>query len=540
MPACSSPDPNSVYSPTITIDTAVTPSETTPGSQQAAAPSYSPITPPDNSAPPGDSLTGMHSPIRSAEGSSRPELAGAASFDSSDSRPTSPHNVSSPLTTKAAERAGGPTFLSVPSNLRSRQGSVDDDASQSAVSSQGDTAVATSFSADYSISKKDQGSEVTNDMIMKDEDALRPDIGQEGDFQVENNPFAFTPGHMNKLLSPKSLAAFYKLGGLAGMEKGLQSDRKAGLSVDEIRVPEKVTYDQAIRWAEAEADKSLPGGDAVLGDSKEGDAHSTNSAHNTNSGNFVDRLRVFKDNRLPEKKGKSLLQLMWITYNDKVLMLLSIAAVISLAVGLYQTFSPMRDPLEPKVEWVEGVAIVAAIVIVVVVGSLNDYSKERQFAALNKKKSDRFVKATRSGKIQEISVFDILVGDILHLEPGDLIPVDGVLIEGFNVKCDESQATGESDIIKKQTADHVYNAIRSNGSTKKLDPFILSGAKVMEGVGTFMVTSTGVHSTYGRTLMSLNEDPEITPLQSKLNVIATYIAKIGSAAALLLFIVLFI
>src|SRR5690606_34319711 len=104
----------------------------------------------------------------------------------------------------------------------------------------------------------------------------------------------------------------------------------------------------------------------------------------------------------------------------------------------------------------------------------------------------------------------------------------------------ESQATGESDIIKKQTADHVYATIWNNGEVRKLDPFILSGARVMEGVGTFLVTSTGVHSTYGRTLMSLNEDPEITPLQSKLNVIATYIAKIGSAAALLLFIVLFI
>ena len=477
----------------------------------------------------------MYSPPRPTGGNG-PELAGAASFDSTDSRPTSPHNVSNPL--KAAERAG-PTFLSVPTNLRSRQNSVDsDDASRSGVSSQGDTVVATTISADYSISKKDETCEITNDKIMNDEEALRPDKGHEADFEVENNPFAFTPGQMNKMLNPKSLAAFYQLGGLVGMEKGLQSDRKAGLSVDEGHVPETVTYDQAIRWAESEADN-----EGVMGDSKEADAQSSASVRgNANSGGgaFADRIRVFKDNRLPEKKGKSLLQLMWITYNDKVLMLLSVAAVISLAVGLYQTFSPTRDPEEPQVEWVEGVAIIVAIAIVVIVGSLNDYSKERQFARLNKKKQDRLVKVVRSGTTQEISVFDILVGDVLHLEPGDLVPVDGILIEGFNVKCDESQATGESDVIKKQPADHVYSAIRNNGSTKKLDPFIQSGARVMEGVGTFMCTSTGIHSTYGRTMMSLNEDPEITPLQSKLNVIATYIAKIGGAAALLLFIVLFI
>lgn len=488
----------------------------------------------------------MHSPPKPVQ-ASKTEPGGTVSFDSTESRPTSPHNVSSPLTPRGGDRAGAPTFLSVPSNLRSRQNSVDDGASQSAVSSQGETVVATSFSTDYSMSKKTQDGEVTNDMIMNDEDALRPDQGHEADFEVEDNPFAFTPGHMNKMLNPKSLAAFYKLGGLAGIEKGLHSDRKTGLSVDEGRVPGKITYDQAIRWAEAEADNSLSGVGAVppeetLGDSKEGDAQSTVSVpDNMNPGDrYVDRLRVFKDNRLPEKKGKSLLELMWITYNDKVLILLSVAAAISLAVGLYQTFSPNREEDEPKVEWVEGVAIIAAIAIVVIVGSLNDYSKEKQFARLNKKKQDRLVKVVRSGKTQQISVFDILVGDVVHLEPGDLVPVDGVLIEGFNVQCDESQATGESDIIKKQTADHVYAAIRNNGNVKKLDPFILSGSRVMEGVGTFMVTSTGVHSAYGRTLMSLNEDPEITPLQSKLNVIATYIAKIGSAAALLLFIVLFI
>ena len=488
----------------------------------------------------------MHSPPRPTQGSAGPELAGAASFDSTDSRPTSPHNVYNPLATRGADRPGAPTFLSVPSNLRSRQNSVDDDDTfRSGASSQGDTAVATSF-GDYSMSKKSRDSEITNDMIMKDEGALKPDKGYEADFEVENNPFAFTPGQLNKLLNPKSLSAFYKLGGLTGMEKGLQSNRKAGLSIDELRVPEKVTYDQAIRWAETEAEKPLTNDplapDAVLGDSKEGDAQSAISlSDNTTSGDrYADRLRVFKENRIPEKKGKSLLELMWITYNDKVLMLLSVAAVISLAVGLYQTFSPNRDPEEPKVEWVEGVAIIAAIAIVVIVGSLNDYSKERQFARLNKKKQDRLVRVVRSGKTQEISIFNIMVGDVLHLEPGDLVPVDGILIEGFNVKCDESQATGESDVIKKQPADHVYAAIRNNGDTKKLDPFIQSGARVMEGVGTFMVTSVGIHSTYGRTLMALNEDPEITPLQSKLNVIATYIAKIGSAAALLLFIVLFI
>jgi Ca2+-transporting ATPase len=48
-----------------------------------------------------------------------------------------------------------------------------------------------------------------------------------------------------------------------------------------------------------------------------------------------------------------------------------------------------------------------------------------------------------------VSVYDIMVGDILHLEAGDSIPADGILVSGYGVKCDESSATGESDQMKK-------------------------------------------------------------------------------------------
>jgi Ca2+-transporting ATPase len=349
---------------------------------------------------------------------------------------------------------------------------------------------------------------------------------------VADNPFAFSPGMLGKMFDPKSLSAFYKLGGLAGIEKGLRTDRHTGLSVDEAALPGAVSFEDATSRA---SQKALTEGVGA-------DRPDTPAASGRNDPNepFSSRKRVFRDNRLPEKKGKSLLQLMWITYNDKVLILLSAAALVSLAIGLYQTFGQEHDPNNPAVEWVEGVAIIVAIVIVVMVGSLNDYQKERQFAKLNKKKQDRLVKAVRSGKTVEISVYDVLVGDVLKLEPGDMVPVDGILIEGFSVKCDESQATGESDIIRKRPADEVFAAIENHESLKKMDPFILSGARVMEGAGSFLVTSTGVHSCYGRTMMALNEDPEITPLQSKLNVIAEYIAKLGGAVALLLFLVLFI
>lgn len=94
---------------------------------------------------------------------------------------------------------------------------------------------------------------------------------------------------------------------------------------------------------------------------------------------------------MPEKKSKTLLELAWTTYNDRVLILLTIAAVVSLALGLFQTFGTAHKPGEPRVEWVEGVAIMVAIFIVVLVGTLNDWQMERQFNKLNKKHNDRAV-----------------------------------------------------------------------------------------------------------------------------------------------------
>ena len=73
-------------------------------------------------------------------------------------------------------------------------------------------------------SDKYKTSDLNNAKLMDDKDALKPDTGTEDDFSVDDNPFAFTPGQMNKMFNPKSLAACYKLGGMYVIEKGLRSD----------------------------------------------------------------------------------------------------------------------------------------------------------------------------------------------------------------------------------------------------------------------------------------------------------------------------
>jgi Ca2+-transporting ATPase len=274
--------------------------------------------------------------------------------------------------------------------------------------------------------------------------ALAPDPGTEADFEVANNPFDYSPGQLNKLFNPKSAGALRALGGLEGLARGLHADINAGLSVDE--------------------------------------AGNGNQGAGEHDGLFAaDRIRVYGRNQLPPKKPKSIWRLAWITFQEAVLILLTVAGTISLALGLYETFGTPREPGAPTpVAWVEGVAILAAVVIVVVVASHNDWQKEKAFVKLNTKKDDREVKVLRSGKSMLININQVLVGDVLYLEPGDLVPVDGIFIDGHNVKCDESSATGESDALKKTSGAKMFDEADPK-MAKEFDPFIISGSRVIQG-----------------------------------------------------------
>src|SRR5690606_2404342 len=121
-------------------------------------------------------------------------------------RPTSAHNVSTP-TPKAVESHN---YLSVP-GARSRRDSPDsEDVATSNDSVAGETAVGSSPSPTAQAPHDTSPNAID---IIRDDDALKPDPGTEDDFVVEDNRFAFSPGQLNKMIDPKSLAAFYALGG---------------------------------------------------------------------------------------------------------------------------------------------------------------------------------------------------------------------------------------------------------------------------------------------------------------------------------------
>ena len=270
------------------------------------------------------------------------------------------------------------------------------------------------------------------------------------------------------------------------------------------------------------------------------------------------RIAVYGSNRIPERVGKTFLQLIGEALMDKTMILLTAAAVVSFLLGLYELlyqppqFDPEGNPIK-QVDWIEGVAIMTAVVVVVLVGAVNDYQKELQFAKLNRKKEDRDIVVVRDGAESLVSIHDLLVGDIITLQTGDVVPADSVLIQG-SCDADESSMTGESDTIRKvdlRSALQGFAEMKGSNSqgldigTKNSDGdkcpdcMLISGSKLLAGLGKAVVTSVGTHSIYGRTMMALKVEPDPTPLQERLSQLADSISVYGCVAALILFLVLF-
>ncbi|EDW34868.1 GL18149 [Drosophila persimilis] len=198
------------------------------------------------------------------------------------------------------------------------------------------------------------------------------------------------------------------------------------------------------------------------------------------------RRETFGSNIIPPKPPKTFLTLVWEALQDVTLIILEVAALVSLGLSFYKPADDEAPVLQEEEEhhgWIEGLAILISVIVVVIVTAFNDYSKERQFRGLqNRIEGEHKFSVIRGGEVCQISVGDILVGDIAQIKYGDLLPADGCLIQSNDLKVDESSLTGESDHVKKGP---------------DVDPMVLSGTHVMEGSGKMIVTAVGVNSQAG-------------------------------------------
>ncbi|KAF2364516.1 P-type ATPase subfamily IIB [Trinorchestia longiramus] len=222
------------------------------------------------------------------------------------------------------------------------------------------------------------------------------------------------------------------------------------------------------------------------------------------------RREVFGSNTIPPKPAKTFLMLVWEALQDATLIILQVAALISLGLSFYkppenenEDDAIHHDESEEKAGWIEGVAIYISVVVVVLVTAFNDYTKERQFRGLqNRIEGEQKFAVIRNGEVQQINVAEIVVGDICQVKYGDLLPTDSILLQSNDLKIDESSLTGESDHVKK-SVEH--------------DPMLLSGTHVMEGSGKVLVTAVGINSQAGIifTLLGAAVDEEAAEAKKK-------------------------
>ncbi|XP_042015700.1 calcium-transporting ATPase 9, plasma membrane-type-like isoform X2 [Salvia splendens] len=231
---------------------------------------------------------------------------------------------------------------------------------------------------------------------------------------------------------------------------------------------------------------------------------------------LIKRKNAFGSNTYPRKKGRSFWRFVWDACRDTTLIILMVAATASLVLGI------KTEGI--KEGWYDGGSIAVAVFIVIVFTAVSDYKQSLQFQNLNEEKENIQMEVIRGGRRTKISIFEIVVGDVLPLKIGDQVPADGLVISGHSLSVDESSMTGESKIVHK-------DPVRS--------PFLMSGCKIADGYGTMLVTSVGINTEWGLLMASISEDNgEETPLQVRLNGVATFIGMVGLGVALLVLIVL--
>ena len=241
-------------------------------------------------------------------------------------------------------------------------------------------------------------------------------------------------------------------------------------------------------------------------------------AKGIDSDSLTSRAEKFGRNQGYFRDRKGIVSIIWEALQDTVLQILILASMVSLIIGTMQDRSQ---------GWIEGSVILLAVLIVLTVTATNDYIKDGQFLKLNKATQIHHVTVTRDGKEQEIPASQLLVGDLMHVSPGEVLNVDGILVKSTKLKVDESQITGESSTVSKESA---------KGNDLQCDPFLLSGSKIIEGYGLMIVCGVGMNSINEkiRQMSGVDNEEEETPLQERLGNLALALGKVGLYAGIVL------
>eukprot|EP00486_Rosalina_sp_Unknown_P014513 CAMPEP_0201579392 /NCGR_PEP_ID=MMETSP0190_2-20130828/26911_1 /ASSEMBLY_ACC=CAM_ASM_000263 /TAXON_ID=37353 /ORGANISM="Rosalina sp." /LENGTH=769 /DNA_ID=CAMNT_0048013763 /DNA_START=180 /DNA_END=2486 /DNA_ORIENTATION=+ len=302
---------------------------------------------------------------------------------------------------------------------------------------------------------------------------------QQADFKrsktVQDHDFLFDADDLSYLMGqfqeePNAISVLAQMGGVEGISYALRTDMSSGLGEDEV-----------------------------------GDADAT--AH---------RQTLYGKNSLTEKPPVPFWRLCLDELEDPMLKVLIVAGVVSIVTGAIQHGTEGA---------VDGIAILVAVVIVVMVGGFNNYQKEKQFKKQEAESKKKDCIVIRAGKEKKIPFGEVVVGDLVVLRDGFTIPADGIFVFGTeNLKASEAGLTGESKELPKN----------------RFHPLLMKGTNIVSGEGLMICVAVGDKTEYGGLMAKLKDDRDATPLQEKLEVLGAQIGWGGMAVAILLFLILII
>lgn len=211
-------------------------------------------------------------------------------------------------------------------------------------------------------------------------------------------------------------------------------------------------------------------------------------------------------NTITNTSKNSFMHLFWESLGDPIIKILLIVLAVK-TVFLFKNF-----------DWFETLGIVIAILVASFISTISEYGSEKSFAKMQEESSKIKCKCIREGKLVEINIDEVVVGDIVKLASGDFVPADGRLTTG-SISVDESSFTGEARDVEKGVGNEIYR-----------------GSVVLNGGAYIEITNVGVHTKYGKIALELlNKNPD-SPLKLKLRNLAGIISKIGTVGAVLVMI----
>jgi Ca2+-transporting ATPase len=209
-----------------------------------------------------------------------------------------------------------------------------------------------------------------------------------------------------------------------------------------------------------------------------------------------ERLTLYGPNELKEKKRKSPLRMLLDQFCDFMIIVLIIAAIVSGALG----------------EVGDAIAIVVIIILNAIIGFGQEYRAEKAMEMLRKMAAQNAL-VLRNGTISSIPASLLVVGDIVILEAGQIVPADLRLIESANLKVEEAALTGESTPVEKRTPP-ILEMQTAIGDRRNM---AYKGTIVSYGRGSGVVVATGMQTELGKVASLLQEEQEVkTPLQKRL------------------------